>query len=764
MNRFQLAALALLVAASGCSGKKDDAGSAAAGSDAQEKATLDASGDGAPTGQAKDLDALVDRIIERANKLPRAEFDPAALSRQLGKNPQAHFEWVRDHTSWAPYRGLLRGSRGVLLDRVGSNLDRAILLGDLLRLSGNEVRLAHAELSRERAQELLKQVRPTPTLRAGSANQTQAPDERKRIDDKASALVNAQASELYAMVKEAAESSGARDEQAAINAMRDYWWVERKDNGKWIAMDIALPDAEPGRAFAAASSTSAWNAKEASPKIPEADWHTVQLRVVIERYAEGAATEATVLESLMKPAEVLERPIMLTHLPKPWPETLPDPASDPNAVGNAAVSIREWVPLLQVGDEQIVQSGFSDSGDVIASPLDAKRDIAGAGGAGFMSGFGEALGGDGGSASSALTAEWLDYEIRVPGDAVQRIRRPVFDLLGPAARAAKVADFDANTNERLIERYEALLGSTQMLLQVSDLTGAFLTHLETRSIVANQAAIREVSKASGGAEAGKKAWEVLGSLDTWGPLPVLALWRGALGAQPRATFIDRPNVLVYRIGAPAVNADRIAFREQIDIASNSTGLLWGTSQDPFKGRLRQGVADTVAEVLALGGDFSTTENTAAVFEKAGNGPDRSKLVSARDSDFGQGLDWSEDAKGRLGEDVKAGFIAVALRQPVPIGERQRVGWWRIDPASGATIGVMETGFHGAMDERVEMELEIVQLRNALRNWLSNNGSRIRAARGRANVPWNAAAPGDAELLATTNRVMDVLRQVALAGF
>jgi hypothetical protein len=761
IHASQALVFALVVTCAGCSGGGDDDEKSDAAPAARSAASSgDVEREG---GDSTELRALVDLVISGAGRLPRAEFDPAALARQLGKDPKAHFEWVRDHTWWAPYRGLLRGSRGVLLDRLGSNLDRAVLLGELLTISGHEVRLAHSELSHVRARELLGKLRSTPDARTRSAAQGRAPDERQPIEDQASALVDAQANELYAMVKGAGGTTGATDERTAIDAMRDYWWVERKVNGEWQAMDILLADTSPGTALAEASSVSAWNAEEGRPEVPESDWHTVRLRVVIERYADGETTESTVLEHILRPAEALEDPIMLMHAPSPWPQTLPDPAADPSALGNAAVNVKEWVPILQIGSEFVAQSGFTDDGNLIASPFDSNRDVAEAGGAGFMSGFGEALGG-GETASSAMTAEWLDYEIQVPGEAAQRLRRPVFDLLGPARRTARAADFDASTNERLIERYEALLSTTQVLLQVSDYSAEFLTHLGTRSIVENQAAIRELSKERDADKARMLAAEILDRLDTWGPLPALALWRAELGGQPRRSFVDRPNVLNYRIGGPVVNADRVAFREQIDIASNSTGVTWGAGQDPFATRLRQGVADTVAEVLVLGGDFRTTHNTAVLFDRAGNDPDRVKLIDARNTSEVQGLEWPEDAIGRLVEDVGSGFMAVALRRPASVGDRPRLGWWRIDPGSGATIGVMDTGLHGAMDERVATEIEIVQLRNSLRNWLSNNASRIRAARERANVPWNAARRGDAELLQTTDRVMDVLRQVAQAGF
>jgi hypothetical protein len=51
---------------------------------------------------------------------------------------------------------------------------------------------------------------------------------------------------------------------------------------------------------------------------------------------------------------------------------------------------------------------------------------------------------------------------------------------------------------------------------------------------------------------------------------------------------------------------------------------------------------------------------------------------------------------RVGADIDAGFMAVVPRKAVEIDGIQRVGWWRVHPLTGETIGVMDTGFH-AMD-------------------------------------------------------------------
>ena len=60
------------------------------------------------------------------------------------------FEWVRGSPYWVPYRGSLRGPTGVLMDRLGSSLDRSLLLAELLRTAGHQARLVRAELSERR--------------------------------------------------------------------------------------------------------------------------------------------------------------------------------------------------------------------------------------------------------------------------------------------------------------------------------------------------------------------------------------------------------------------------------------------------------------------------------------------------------------------------------------------------------------------------------------------------------------------------------------
>jgi hypothetical protein len=589
-------------------------------------------------------------------------------------------------------------------------------------------------LPEQQAREFLGKVPKAPKERRKQVEQQQLQADRQRVLEsvipgfqeslqelgvqssharkEAQELFGTQADQLLALVRDSAGNAASSEERAAIAAMSDHWWVEREEDGRWIAMDVLPPDARIGQTLSTASTIADWKRSAEEPSVRDADWHRVRMRVVVERYENNKAAESTVLDTTIRAASVLDRPIMLAHMPKPWPDRLPDSKADPSALGNTAVNVKEWVPYLLIGDEFISQSGFTDSGVLITDPLGSQRDIGKVGGGGFMVGFGEALGG-GETAESSMTAEWIDYEVLIPGENAKVLRRPVFDLLGPANRSANSEGFDANTNELLIRRYEALLSTTGIFFQTCELTGEYVAHLGSGGVVANQKAFRELSREGDPARAKQAATELLAKISRWGPLPGLALWRSTIGGDAGDWYVNEPNILNFRMTPPVVNADRSNWRGLIDVASNEVGVRSGAGLNAFEVRLRRGVADTVAEVVALGGDLRASGNTASLFAIAG--PELDTKINPRSADAVRGLGWPEDAAARLMENSQAGFVTVALTQPVDVDGLARLGWWRIDPESGSTIGVMDSGYN-ATDEKVTIESLISQLQNFVRNY------------------------------------------------
>ena len=715
-TRWQVSVLALLMTLAACSKKSEETGSE--GTDnAQAQAKLAAPGaeaSGNPV-DPKKLGALVDLIAAEAADLPRAEFDPAALAEKLGKDPRAHFEWVRDHTWWAPYRGLLRGPKGVMLDRVGSSLDRAVLLGDLLRRAGHSVRLAHADLPEDVARKAITKVRPIPDQRRAAAATPRPNAERQRLAetlipgfsraaqglaaeskrrrDIGDALVSSQSAMLYEAVKGAVSQDDSAAGQADLASLRDHWWVELDEHGKWVAMDVLGSDAKPGDALASATQTSDWNAASDFPSIPESDWHTVQIRIVVERYLAGATSESTVLETTLRPAEVFDKSIALVHFAKPWPEVPVDPTTSPDALRSAALNVRVWTPVLRIGDRYLAQSGFTESADIKAHPFDPTADL---GGGGLFGGLDSALGG-GEEYEPYASAEWIDYEIRARGQAERRIRRQLFDLLGPGRRLAKDANFNASAEDRRLERSEVLLSQIRILLQPCEFSDEFAAHLTVDEVLAQQGAIKNLSLEPDAEKRRREANRLLGE-HTWGSELAFASWRSALGNQHGDWLIGSTNIATLRVGQRLTNENLPAVSQQFDIVTNTTDARRKSTRDPYLVRMEQGVADTVAELLALTGDTGKAENTAAIFDSVDTQQNPGALVAPGDAAGIQNLSWPDDESARVAEDANAGNFVYALRQPVELRGVQRVGWWRVDAATGETVGVMDNGFHASFLE------------------------------------------------------------------
>jgi hypothetical protein len=89
--------------------------------------------------QAAEQLAKLFPVLEAVDReIPRDTFDLQAIIDKAGREPAALFKWVQDETSLVPYRGVLRGATGVLMDRLGNSLDRALLLASLLHAIANK--------------------------------------------------------------------------------------------------------------------------------------------------------------------------------------------------------------------------------------------------------------------------------------------------------------------------------------------------------------------------------------------------------------------------------------------------------------------------------------------------------------------------------------------------------------------------------------------------------------------------------------------------
>lgn len=627
-----------------------------------------------------------------AGLLPRDRFDPAAVIGAMNSaSPDALHAFVRDQTRLVPYRGMLRGSRGVLMDGLGNSLDRALLLAELLRLTGVEVQLVRGVLPATDALALLELPLGSPALvplsslsehhaafaalvaRAATATGTEiapaAPDGANRIrqsvDEQLAALT-------FLLANAAAADVSAVAQEAALLA--DHWWVRYlAPGGTWIDLDPTRGDALPGATLVAATET--WPIDRGGPvelAIPEAEIHRLNISVVVERIAGSQLSESVALSAEIAPAFALGTTISLHIVPAGTPVAEALAAEDPTAILAAhATAATRWTPLLRVGTDSVVGDSFGRNGT--AEETEAPG---GGGGGGF---FGSNILGPALDVldPSEMTAVFVEYRFLQPGAEDAVVRRSVVDLIGPGARAdhvsgrSSLADWHP-TEAGVAERAFALTEWIEIVPQVSAHDPSFTAALFV-------AAYRDLV-------ATREDPDAMAEL---APLPgyahVLAVLRHAWGSHDAALFVDRLNLLTahYRL---AGSADLPALEVGLDIVRNDLGQASWSMLDARLARLEQGIVDTTAEaaLLPAGLPFS---NTAEAFVSDLRLGASWHTVSSGDEGFAATP--AGDLQAVIQRALADGYLAIVPRR---LPESGSPAWWRVDPQTGSTIGIGHRGW------------------------------------------------------------------------
>ena len=662
-------------------------------------------------------------------ELSRETFDVSVVAGRIGPEPVKLFEWVRDNTYLVPYQGVLRGSRGVLMDRLGNSLDRALLLADLLRFSEIDVRLAHTTLTSERAAELMKNTRPIPEDRSRSlvanpqaddrdavatyanANGLDAARLRKALEQMSAAAketgrrfrrrVETQTAQIAELVARTANQTAATATED-IEAIRDHWWVQYDSGNGWTDLDPTAIDSAPGHSAGAAIETMALTS------IPADRYHQVTIRVVVERMSSGGLHEATVLEHGLRPHEVTGQRIVLRHRSLKWPTSLdPGSAEFRTTLDNLVLAQNEWVPILNVGSQAISQASFTDAGTINDTPSPESPYEPAGGDAGI---FVDAFGGgveETPESEGLLTAEWIEFEIGVPGRASRTIRREVFDLLGPAARyraAAVEVRFDDASRLR---RGMSLLGETDILVLGCQLSEQYVELVFNTSLLEQRETMMGILRASAD-ENMSRLVELSSQLD---PVPIqlygLALAREALSPVKNDVYIDSPNVLSFHRRLGPADDGQLIRSNSLDIIANDVSAR--RDSDPLRARLTQGVVDTAAESLFVVGchECGPADNVSNMLLASSEAGVEWFPVRRLDDLAGGNFGLSDDARYRVEQDLNAGYVVLLPKRPVDIAGRDLVGWWRVHPISGATLGIMESGEGVAIVEYLKQKQAII---------------------------------------------------------
>jgi hypothetical protein len=676
-----------------------------------------------PSQAADRLDFLFDALVAGHRDLPRDTFDPHAMVELAGRDPAAVHRWVRENTQLVPYRGVLRGPVGVLMDRMGNSLDRSLLLVEGLRLAGHQAVLAHGTLSVDAANTLVEQMsaRPGRTAPAGppaevgggldgyaarfNLDPAVVKASTRALLDQSAAVSMALRTRAEQQTKVILDALGRHDsgtnDRESVNALRDHWWVRLGSGSAWTDLDPSVADV-------GGSLTTPTEVVELGT-LDAALFHSVEIRVVVERWSGGRFVESCALKHRLRPMDLAGQSLRLFHVPLHWPANLnllteQDPAG---RLRTELVGETEWLPMIEVGRTAIKESSFNDTGRINTRPTMGPNGAAAIGRSlggmfGGLAGGGEPADAD----TGVLTAEWIDYEVVSPGNTPRRERRQVFDLVGPAARSAGSWAGPGGMENRRLQRALAITSELEILPGAWHVSSAFVAHVAATALENSRQALVGLAAAS---EDRVRDLAARADLRTGMPSPlhVLALLRSQYALTSGATFLERPNIVARRTGLGVGAGGRFVAREQFDIVVNDVGVLPRRSSDPFLERLRQGVFDTNAEaIIGAANPLVRGERIVNASEALANCIARSRpprvVRDPRDAGL-RSLRLDQDARARIQRDLTQGQVAAIPADDSSLGAT----WFRIDSRTGRALGIGADGSGQAASEYGEVVVILV---------------------------------------------------------
>lgn len=700
---------------------------------------------GAARAQAAPPPERLFEVLEAAvAELPAATFDFQAALTEIGSTDVAAiFAWVRDQTGYVAYRGALKGAAGVLMDREGNSLDRALLLERLLEEAGHQAVLARATLTDAALQAAASAQRraPDPVItesdpaqlsqRAAAElgfdpavlmEQLRATEQRDQaytqaISTAAATQRDALVGALAAFPAGDAARSGVGQAADRNALLTDHWWVQVQQDGAYVDLDPTLPDAQPGTVVTAA---------EARFDLPEVRFlaavdgacrdlacgdrlHRVHLAVIAEAWDGTSLSEQELTSTELLAVDGVLSSVAFAGLPEGWPDLDPFGSAQPlTELREELLATTSWRPALFVNGASVGSATIGADGKAGSS--------GGGGNAGAVGGLGGGLGGMfGGSSRSAAGAEsesgaaftalWLEYTVHTPGEGSVTERRQVFDLVGPAARAAGVTELTL-TEEQRLERALALGGQTDILISGAGLSQEALSYAAAKRILTNRSAWSELYHQGQQLDPAVVNERLSDTAALFPPLDLLQAQRSErLAGYPSGAFV----AAFHR----RFEAD-LTVHGSFDLVAGAVSSLPGT--DLWLTRVTQGALDTVLE----------TELGAALASRSGAARPAS-VADAHGADLAAGTPWRvvasateltavapdlpADLAARVLVDLQKGRLAA-----VPPGGSNAVGWYSLDLRSGAMLGRGERGWGQAATEYAETANVILQIRTAINQY------------------------------------------------
>lgn len=678
---------------------------------------------------ANKLEQLFDDFEESVKESSAKALTSNAIVNSIGSdNSEELFKWVRDNTFFIPYKGSLRGAEGVLIDRLGNSLDRALLLYNLLNLAGYDVQLINGTLSKEQAEKILQKISPIPKDLFSYEVQPLSKSDKeliekysqeynvnketlleavkeKELNDKQrtrniSKRVNRLVPQILNLVEKFNKKDMTEEKNKIFKSIQDHWWVQFQKESEWIDLDPTLPDSFPGKTLTKFDKTT--NPDDLDDSL----YHKIKIKVIIEQWKNKSFNEHVVLSHTIQPSNHLGERIILYHNLADWPKDLNlFQVNEPlKTLKDLILQQKTWTPILQIDSDNIKNHSFKNSGD-ISEKSEKKKRARGVGG--IMGGFQRTLTGTKSDEEEAkesfLTAEWLEYEIYSPGQPLRKIRREIFDLIGPSMRLKEEMAVPEIPKKLEMKRNLILLGKIEILPLFCQLSNEFIQNLADTEFLAYEDIILSVIHE----ETFREPENFINELNKVQKLPI-PMYMLALNRYNLDNYIDTPNIFSYHSLLRENKEGYIDSYEAFDLVENKVAVGMDKIEDSFQIRLRQGIYDSIAESVFVTGKGEEDHLSKFYAETKKQGIEWLMLRNPEDISLQKSV-LPEDVTARINMELSKGYIIIVPEKEVPIEGKQVIKWWRINPENGDTLIIGKLGWGQALTTYVEQVEIIMQL-------------------------------------------------------
>jgi hypothetical protein len=499
---------------------------------------------------------------------------------------------------------------------------------------------------------------PTPTA-SGPPDQDARPQEIEADARERLVVAAGRVEQTTSMIESALADAGIRLPADGVTLppaeVTDHTWLQVRSGSTWRDLDPTVADAATDTALAVAVS-------ETVDRLPDELRCRIDFEVDVERVAGGELVVDDVLDHAVFADEIAGVPITFGHV-------------TPSDLKRLGVTIGglfgdgwlDYRPTLELGSTAAVADA------PVAIPLDTGTDI-------FSSGGSPSPGA--GPVDGEATAEWLEVRVTPPGGEPEVARRTIFDRLPADLRAAGQLDPGA------IEPIELVDAG-------ADGGPAYLPMLGGRTFAISTGATGAADVLAHAGDANAMLALAFGGLR--GPLVESA----ALDAGAR-TFVDGPNIVSVSVDVLEAGPEP-PVRMGLDIWHRDHGVLplAASSTAAAEARLRKGVADHVTERYVVDGLAREAGSDAqpmgvdAVFEAAAA---QGIPIRVLRGPIPEPLPLGPGATALIEGALDDGDVVLVPATPVAIGGTEQVGWWRVDPTTGATTDVMDGGAGTSMIE------------------------------------------------------------------